>query len=98
MVIEIEQIKLFRFLFNGREDAFAIRWVNGNKSGYMPSLEIPRSRTSFFRHKVTNFTCLQSVDYDYCKAAKKSGHHVRNLHLPDKKGNLVILGLKAGAI
>jgi len=79
-VIEIEQIKLFRFLFNGREDAFAIRWVNGNKSDYMPSLEIPRSRTSFFRHKVTTFTCLQSVDYDYCKTTKKSGHHVRNLH------------------
>lgn len=25
-MIDIEQIKLFRSLFNGREDAFAIRW------------------------------------------------------------------------
>lgn len=38
-MIDIEQIKLFRSLFNGREDAFAIRWENGNKSGYMPSYQ-----------------------------------------------------------
>ncbi len=36
-MIEFDQIKLFRSLFNGREDAFAIRWEKGNKSGYMPS-------------------------------------------------------------
>ena len=36
IVIEIEQIKLFRSLFHGREDAFAIRWEKGNKSGYIP--------------------------------------------------------------
>jgi hypothetical protein len=40
---------------------------------------IPRSRISFFRVKVTTFTCLQSVYYNYCKAAKKSGHPGRNL-------------------
>lgn len=39
MVIEIEQIKLFRGLFRGRDDAFAIRWEKGNKSGYMPSYQ-----------------------------------------------------------
>ncbi|WP_333821337.1 TOTE conflict system archaeo-eukaryotic primase domain-containing protein [Ohtaekwangia sp.] len=38
-MIDVEQIKLFRFLFNGREDAFAIRWEKGNKSGYMPSYQ-----------------------------------------------------------
>lgn len=36
-MIEFDQIKLFRSLFNGREDAFAIRWEKGSKSGYMPS-------------------------------------------------------------
>ncbi len=32
-----EQITLFRSLFKGREDVFAIRWENENKGGYMPA-------------------------------------------------------------
>ncbi len=32
-----EHIQLFRSLFQGREDVFAIRWEKGNKSGYMPA-------------------------------------------------------------
>lgn len=32
-----EQIALFRSLFKGREDVFAIRWEKENKSGYMPA-------------------------------------------------------------
>lgn len=32
-----EHIELFRSLFKGREDVFAIRWEKGNKSGYMPA-------------------------------------------------------------
>jgi hypothetical protein len=38
-VITSSDINLFRSLLNGREDAFAIRWEKGNKSGYMPSYE-----------------------------------------------------------
>lgn len=30
-------IQLFKSLFKGREDVFAIRWEKGNKSGYMPT-------------------------------------------------------------
>jgi superfamily II DNA or RNA helicase len=30
-------IDLFRSLFKGRQDVFAIRWEKGNKSGYMPA-------------------------------------------------------------
>lgn len=30
-------INLFRSLFKGREDVFAVRWEKGNKSGYMPA-------------------------------------------------------------
>lgn len=30
-------IQLFKSLFRGREDVFAVRWENGPKSGYMPS-------------------------------------------------------------
>ncbi|MEO6868180.1 MAG: hypothetical protein ABI168_00960 [Ginsengibacter sp.] len=31
------QIQIFRSLFKGREDVFAIRWEKGIKSGYMPA-------------------------------------------------------------
>jgi superfamily II DNA or RNA helicase len=31
------QIQLFKSVFKGREDVFAVRWENGNKSGYMPA-------------------------------------------------------------
>jgi superfamily II DNA or RNA helicase len=32
-----EKLNLFKSLFKGREDVFAIRWEKGNKSGYMPA-------------------------------------------------------------
>lgn len=35
--ISQENIQLFRSLFKGREDVFAVRWEKGNKSGYMPA-------------------------------------------------------------
>jgi hypothetical protein len=38
-VIHPSDIKLFRSFFSGRDDAFAIRWEKGNKSGYMPSYQ-----------------------------------------------------------
>ncbi|MDD3721913.1 MAG: DEAD/DEAH box helicase family protein [Lutibacter sp.] len=31
------QIQIFRSLFKGREDVFAVRWEKGSKSGYMPA-------------------------------------------------------------
>jgi hypothetical protein len=33
-----EQIEIFKSVFKGREDVFAIRWENGKKSGYMPAV------------------------------------------------------------
>jgi hypothetical protein len=32
-----EQIQLFKSVFKGRDDVFAIRWEKGNKNGYMPA-------------------------------------------------------------
>jgi len=32
-----DDIRLFRSVFHGREDVFAIRWEKGKKSGYMPA-------------------------------------------------------------
>lgn len=34
---ENENLNLFKGLFEGRKDVFAIRWEKGNKSGYMPA-------------------------------------------------------------
>ena len=36
-MITIEQINLFKIIFKGREDVFAVRWEKRNKSGYMPA-------------------------------------------------------------
>jgi hypothetical protein len=39
-MVDLEQhnkFNLFRSLFKGREDVFAIRWEKGAKSGYMPA-------------------------------------------------------------
>lgn len=33
------QLSLYRSLFKGREDVFAIHWQKGNKSGYMPAYQ-----------------------------------------------------------
>ncbi|HZK96100.1 MAG TPA: DEAD/DEAH box helicase family protein [Prolixibacteraceae bacterium] len=35
----MQQIVLFKSLFKGRDDVFAIRWEKGGKSGYMPSYQ-----------------------------------------------------------
>lgn len=36
---EYEDLTLFKRLFKGREDVFAIRWEKGNKSGYIPAYQ-----------------------------------------------------------
>ncbi len=35
--ITTSQIQIFKSLFKGREDVFAVRWEKGNKNGYMPA-------------------------------------------------------------
>ena len=35
-----EQIELFKSLFKGRGDVFAIRWEKEEKSGYMPAYNL----------------------------------------------------------
>lgn len=40
MTIDQQRIDLFRSLFRGRTDVFAVRWEKGNKSGYVPSWNV----------------------------------------------------------
>ena len=44
-------IDLFRSLFKGREDVFAVRWEKGNKSGYMPAYFYDPYRLPFAYNK-----------------------------------------------
>lgn len=38
-MIDKSHIDIYKSLFKGREDVFAVRWEKGNKSGYMPSYQ-----------------------------------------------------------
>ncbi len=49
------QLELFKFLFKGREDVFATRWENGNKSGYMPAYHFDPYRYKAHRMKGGTF-------------------------------------------
>jgi hypothetical protein len=40
MSITIQKIELYKSLFRGREDIYAVRWEKDGKSGYMPAYEV----------------------------------------------------------
>lgn len=42
MNLETENLKLFKNLFKGREDVYAVRWEKANKGGYMPAYHYDR--------------------------------------------------------
>ena len=58
-------INLFRSLFKGREDVFAVRWENGNKSGYMPAVFYDLYR--FRAHKMNGGTFQNFNEKSYLK-------------------------------
>ena len=45
-----KEVTLYRTLFKGREDVFAIHWQKGNKSGYMPAYQF--DPYMYRRHKL----------------------------------------------
>jgi superfamily II DNA or RNA helicase len=58
-----EQVELFKSVFNGRADVFAIRWEKGNKSGYMPAYSLD---PYFYRlHKAKGGTFKNFKDKSY---------------------------------
>jgi superfamily II DNA or RNA helicase len=58
-----EHINLFRSLFKGREDVFAVRWEKGNKSGYMPAVFYDPYR--FRAHKMNGGTFQNFTEKSY---------------------------------
>ncbi|MDD3771974.1 MAG: DEAD/DEAH box helicase family protein [Weeksellaceae bacterium] len=59
------QIQLFRSLFKGREDVFAVRWEKGNKSGYMPAYFYDPYRLRV--HKMNGGTFQNFTEKSYLK-------------------------------
>lgn len=60
---ENEKLNLFKSLFKGREDVFAIRWEKGNKSGYMPAFHYDPYR--YRLHKMNGGTFKNYKDKTY---------------------------------
>lgn len=59
------QIQLFKSVFKGREDIFAIRWEKENKSGYMPAYHYDPYR--YRTHKMKGGTFQNYTDKTYLK-------------------------------
>lgn len=62
-IIESSKILLFKSVFKGRDDVFAIRWEKGSKSGYMPAYFYDPYR--FKLHKMHGGTLQNFQDKSY---------------------------------
>jgi superfamily II DNA or RNA helicase len=63
MVNQSKQIQIFKSLFKGREDVFAVRWEKGNKSGYMPAYQYDPYSYKIHKMKGGNFQNYANKDY-----------------------------------
>ena len=58
-----EQLDIFKSLFKGREDIFAVRWENGAKSGYMPAYHYDPYRFRLHQAKGGTFQNYSEKEY-----------------------------------
>ncbi|MCG8700392.1 MAG: hypothetical protein MI922_20220, partial [Bacteroidales bacterium] len=58
-----KQIQLIKSLFKGREDVFAVRWKNKNKSGYMPAYSYDPYMYKLHRNTGGTLTNYQDKTY-----------------------------------
>jgi superfamily II DNA or RNA helicase len=61
----LNEILLFRSLFKGREDVFAVRWEKDNKSGYMPAYYY--DQRSYQIHKASGGSFKDFKDKSYLR-------------------------------
>ncbi|MDP3357950.1 MAG: DEAD/DEAH box helicase family protein [Lutibacter sp.] len=61
----LNQIQLFKTVFRGREDVFAVRWEKGDKKGYMPSYFYDPYRLR--AHKMNGGTFQSFTEKSYLK-------------------------------
>ncbi len=62
-------IQLFKSVFAGREDVFAVRWEKGNKSGYIPAYFYDPYR--YRAHKMNGGTFQNYTDKEYLPFTEK---------------------------
>jgi len=65
----INNIQLFKSVFAGREDVFAVRWEKGSKSGYMPAYFYDPYR--YRVHKMNGGTFQNYADKEYLPFTEK---------------------------
>jgi len=58
-----DQIELYKSLFKGRDDVFAVRWEKGSKSGYMPAYQYDPYQ--YRMHKMRGGTFQNYDDKNY---------------------------------
>ena len=78
--IPLDTIQLFKSIFIGREDVFAVRWEKGNKSGYMPAYFYDPYR--YRAHKMKGGTFQNYADKEYLPFTDKEiEKHLNGDHL-----------------
>jgi len=65
----INKIQLFKSIFAGREDVFAVRWEKGSKSGYMPAYFYDPYR--YRAHKMNGGTFQNYADKEFLPFTEK---------------------------
>lgn len=58
-----QNLELFKSLFKGREDAFAIRWERDNKSGYMPAYILDWDQFKTYKAKGGTLKDFKNKEY-----------------------------------
>lgn len=59
------QISLYKNLFKGREDVFAVRWEKNEKNGYMPAYDL--NWNEFAKHKANGGTLKDFANKTYSR-------------------------------
>nr|WP_315155113.1 DEAD/DEAH box helicase family protein [uncultured Flavobacterium sp.] len=65
----INKIELFKSVFTGREDVFAVRWEKGSKSGYMPAYFYDPYR--YRVHKINGGTFQNYLDKEHLALSER---------------------------
>ena len=63
MTISIQNIDLYKSLFRGRTDIYAVRWEKGGRSGYMPAYKV--DWTEYNKHKAKGGTFKDYKNKEY---------------------------------
>ncbi|MFZ4412699.1 MAG: TOTE conflict system archaeo-eukaryotic primase domain-containing protein [Bacteroidales bacterium] len=77
---QAQNIQLFKSVFRGREDVFAVRWENGKKNGYIPSYSY--DPYLYRAHKIRGGTFQNYQDKTYLPLSDKEiDKHLRGEQL-----------------